>query len=258
MKFDLLPTGAAQRCELQNNANEPEEATMKASDLMTTGVVSVRPDTTVHEIASLLVARAISGVPVVGGGTVVGVVTAGDLVRRHEIGTDRASSRHRRWWRRLVEGDTAPRDYVKAHARCASDVMTTPVVSVQRDAPIARIIDLFERHGIRRVPVLDGLRLVGILSRSDILKAFAALAPAAGRQRSDDESIFASLVGELSRQPWWRDESSVTVCRGTVHYWGVFHSDDERVAARVAAQNVPGVRGIRDHRVHISALSPLA
>jgi CBS domain-containing protein len=231
---------------------------MRACDLMTTRVVTVRPDTTVHAIASLLVGRAISGVPVVSGGTVVGVVTEGDLVRRHELGTDGMRARRRRWWRRLVEGDTAPRDYVKAHARCASDVMTTPVVSVQRHAPVTEIIDLFERHGIRRVPVLDGIRLAGIVSRSDILKAFAALSPAADRGRPNDESIFASLVGELSRQPWWRDESSVTVCRGTVHYWGVFHSDDERVAARVAAQNVAGVRAIRDHRVHISALSPLA
>ena len=227
---------------------------MKAGDLMTPRVVTVRPDTTVREVASLLVTRGISGVPVVDGGIVAGMVTAGDLVRRHEIGTDRTRSGGGRWWRRLVEGDTSPRDYVKAHARCASDVMTSPVVSVQVDAPVARVIDLFERHGIRRVPVLDGLQLAGVLSRSDIVKALAALVPVAGRERIDDESIFASLVRELSEQPWWRDESSVTVSRGTVHYWGFFHSDDERVAARVAAQNVPGVRGIRDHRVHISAL----
>ena len=230
---------------------------MKAGDLMTTRVVTVRPQTTVREVASLLVTHGISGVPVVAGGIVVGMVTGGDLVRRHEIGTDRTRSRGGRWWRRLVEGDTAPRDYVKAHARCASDVMTSPVVSVQVDAPVARIIDLFERHGIRRVPVIEGLQLAGVVSRSDIVKALAALVPIAGRDSVDDESIFASLVGELSQQPWWRDESSVTVSRGTVHYWGVFHSNDERVAARVAAQNVPGVRGIRDHRVHILAL-PLA
>jgi len=226
---------------------------IKARDIMTADVATVRLHTRVREIAQLLLQRAISGVPVTVAGSVVGMVTAGDLVRRYEIGTDREVL-PRAWWKRMFERSDAPSAYVKSHALRAVDVMTHDVVTVDEDATVSKIVDLFQRHRIRRVPVLRGFMLAGIVSRSDIVKAFVERPARAAAQPADDLVIYRHLDAELARQPWWRDESTMTVNRGTVHYWGVVYSGDERRAARVAAENVQGVVGVRDHRVHISEL----
>jgi hypothetical protein len=102
--------------------------------------------------------------------------------------------------------------------------------------------------------VLGNGKLAGIVSRSDVVRAFATRAVREAMAATGDNVILERLLAELSRQRWWRDDSSVTVNRGIVHFWGIIRSDDERLASRVAAENLPGVRGVRDHRVHASAL----
>lgn len=222
---------------------------MKAKDVMTSPVVTVGPDTPVHEIAALLFERRISGVPVLQDGRLVGLVSEADLLRRHEIGTDRIAQPHS-WWLRLFGGDRTPAEYVKTHAGRARDVMVREVVSVTPETPIADIAALLEARGIKRVPVLDRGRLVGIVSRGNLVQALATtrrVAPKATQPR--DQAIRGRLLAELERQPWWgRVSSSVMVTEGVVHYWGTVGSDDERNAARVAAENVPGVKGVEDHR----------
>ena len=222
---------------------------MKAKDIMTSPVITVAPGTPVREIAALLFERRISGVPVMENGRLVGLVSEADLLHRHELGTDRPAQ-PRSWWLRLFSADRTPAEYIKSHATQARDIMAREVVSVAPDAPVAEIATLLETRGIKRVPVLRGGKLVGIVSRANLVQALAVMRQSAVRVTPPgDEAIRGRLLEELERQPWWgRAGSNVIVTEGVVHYWGMVDSDDERNAARVAAENVPGVRGIEDHR----------
>lgn len=228
---------------------------MNAKDIMTTPVVTIEPDTTVREIAALLLERRISAVPVVESGRLVGLVSEGDLLHRHEIGTDRDRPTAT-WWLSLIEDDPRPAEYVKSHARCARDIMTRDVITVGEDTPIGEIAAVFERHRIRRVPVVRGGRLVGIVSRANLVQALAAR-PRAGKapRAKGDGAIRGQLLAELERQPWWLSSASnVIVTDGVVHYWGLIDSDGQKEAARIAAENVPGVRSVEDHRVRYTDL----
>ncbi|MEO5694745.1 MAG: CBS domain-containing protein [Usitatibacter sp.] len=227
---------------------------MEAKDIMTTQVATIRPETRVHEIASLLLQRRVSGLPVVDQGRVVGMVSEGDLLRRHEIGTERKSFEGS-WWMHFLKGDPGPADYVKSHASRAADIMTQPVVCIPHDLPAARIAALFEKHHIKRVPVLVDERLVGIVTRADLVRALAAtvrddLQP---RAQSDD-AIRAQLLEELSSQAWWHTASNVLVKDGVVLYQGIYEDDQDKAAARIAAENVAGVRRIDDQRIKASKL----
>ena len=223
---------------------------MKAKDIMTSPVVTAGPETTVREIAALLLKQRISALPVLEKGRVVGMVSEADLLHRHEIGTDRLPAG--RWWLRLFGADRSPAEYVKSHARKARDIMTREVVSVDEDTPVAQIADLLDKHGIKRVPVMRGRLLVGIVSRANLVQALATEARKASRPSRDDAAIHDRVAAELESQSWWRPiYSNVTVADGVVHYWGATESDADRDAARVAAENVPGVRDVVDHRVRI-------
>ena len=221
---------------------------MNARDIMTSTVFTVTPDTTIREIADLLLSRRISGVPVLDGERLVGIVSEGDLLRRYEIGTDRRNAGNP-WWMRFFQGAIDPAEYVKSHAVRAADVMTRAVVSVAEDTPAPRIAGLFEKHGIKRVPVLRGQRLVGIVTRANLVQALARTARPEQSPQSDG-IIRSKLIGELGMQEWWHSTSNAVVEDGIVHFWGVYESEDAKRAARVAAENVPGVRGIVDHRVN--------
>jgi len=229
---------------------------MKAENVMTTPVVIIAPSAPIKEVAALLLARRISGVPVVANGEVVGMVSEGDLLRRYEIGTDRIK---KSWWTRLRDGDRSTADYVRSHARSAADIMSRPVVSVVETTPISDIVTLFESRRIRRVPVLRQRQLVGVVSRADLVLALARTARRSVAQKAaGDKTIREQLLDELAGQPWWqRYSSTVTVSQGVVHYWGLLDSEDERKAARVAAENVPGVRRVVDHRQHYNSLSTM-
>lgn len=225
---------------------------MNAKDIMTSPVISVAPDATVREIAALLLDMRISAVPVLDGGRLVGIVSEADLLHRHEIGTD-GSVRARTWWLRLFGADSSAAHYVKAHATKARDIMTREVVTVTPDTSLERVAWLLESRRIRRVPVSRGERLVGIVSRSNLVQALAASQPAVKRAAApSDAAIRERLNAELARQSWWRSTyANVVVTDGVVHYWGDVGDEGDRDAARVAAENVPGVRGVEDHRFRI-------
>jgi CBS domain-containing protein len=223
---------------------------MQARDIMSTPVVSVRPDTPVSEIAALLFEKRISGVPVLDEGRLVGIVSEGDLLHRHEIGTDRAK-RAGSWWLRMFSADQTPAEYVKAHGRVARDIMNREVVTITSETPVTEIASLLESRGIKRVPVMRGDEVVGIVSRANLVQALAGMRPAAIRVTPPvDQAIRGRLQAELARQSWWRQAASnVIVTDGVVHYFGLIDRDDERDAARVAAENIPGVLSVEDHRL---------
>lgn len=223
---------------------------------MTSPVITVAPETTVREIAALLLRHRISGVPVVEGGRLVGMVSESDLMHR---GSGAREKPPQSWWLRLFTSDPAPGEYVRSHALHARDIMERNVVTVTRDTPVTQIAELLETHRIKRVPVLRGDAVVGIVSRSNLIQGLAVQRdPADSRQPRTDAAIRLRVLKELERQPWWRAlSSSVVVTEGVVHYWGMVSSDDERAAARVAAENVAGVRAVEDHRYAFQELVPM-
>lgn len=223
---------------------------MNAEDIMTSNVITVTPKTLVGELAALLFAHRISAVPAVDSGRLVGIVSEADLLHRYEIGTDWVLDGDR-WWKRLFRIDRSPEEYVRSHARHARDIMTRNVVTVAPDTCLAEIATLLEERRIKRVPVVQEERLVGIVSRSDLVQALAAAKRANWKTGPlTDEAIRRLVLAELRRQSWWRtNRSNVTVQEGVVTYAGLIELENERIAARVAAETVPGVRGIVDRRL---------
>ncbi|HEX2198733.1 MAG TPA: CBS domain-containing protein [Burkholderiales bacterium] len=222
---------------------------MKAKDIMTTPVISVTPDTTVSEIAALLFERRISAVPVLEDGRLVGIVSEADLLHRHELGTD-CIAQSGSWWLRLFSADRSIEEYIKSHARRARDIMTREVATVAPETSVAEVATVLERRAVKRVPVVEAGRLAGIVSRANLVQALARTPQAATRAtRPSDEAIRALLLAELERQPWWRrGMSSVYVSEGVVTFSGAIGAEEERHAARVAAENLAGVRRIEDRR----------
>lgn len=200
----------------------------------------------------------ISGVPVMADGRLLGVINESDLLRRFEIGTA-GSAAEQSWWEQLIHRDRLPLDYVKSHARLARDIMTSPVVTVTEVASIQEIASTFAARHIRRIPVMCASLVVGIVTRADLVRALAL------KTRNDDipggqsdPAIGRQLLRELETQQWWHSVSStLDVHDGVVHFHGLYDSENDRRAARIAAENVPGVRGVEDHRVPTASFQPM-
>lgn len=220
---------------------------MNANDIMTRSVVTISPDTMLADAAALLAQHRISGVPVVEKGRVVGLVSESDLLQHRELGP---RSPKQPWWAAMFLERPDPLEYVKAHAVRAQDVMTRRVVSVAEDTPAAKVAALLDKRRIRRVPVLRDKRLVGIVTRADLVRSMGLTERKLRlRTSQSDGAIRARLLEELEAQPWWNTTSYVDVTRGVVRFWGICYGDDARSAARVAAENIAGVRGVEDDRV---------
>ena len=224
---------------------------MHAKDVMTPNVTTVDPDTTVQDLAKLLSARGISGAPVVdAAGRMVGIVSEGDLLHRAELGTERRDDRRRSWWLDHFASDLA-RDYVKSHGRTVKDIMTCDVVTITEDSDLADVATLLETKRIKRVPVMRDDKIVGIISRANLVRALVATpgAAIASGTGGDDRAIRARLLAELGRQEWARIwPQDIIVSDFVVHLW--FSSDEQeekRQADRVAAENIPCVRGVEEN-----------
>jgi CBS domain-containing protein len=220
---------------------------MKAADVMATSVISVRLDTPVTKIAEVLLANRISAVPVVNDKDVlVGIVSEGDLIRRVEAGTER----HRSWWLELLTGkETLAHEFVMSHARAASDVMTRPVVSVTPDTSLGDIASLLEKHRIKRVPVAVNGKIVGIVSRANLIQALVSQAKTQ-EPPVDDAVLHDNIVDALRAKPWV-DPSTINVIvnDGSVELWGIVDSETEKNAIRVAVEVMPGVRRVANKLV---------
>ena len=221
---------------------------MQAKDVMTTRVVTVGPETTVREIAGVLHEKGVSAVPVVDDdGGLLGIVSEGDLIRRQEIGTERKRGS---WWLRMLGGtESLAIDYTKSHGMHARDVMTRDVITVSESASLVDIAEKLETRRIKRVPVLRDGALAGIVSRANLVQALASRPEQAPEQTSgDDETIREKVTGILDSEPWTSTWTTVIVSNGIVDLYGKVSTQAERDASRIAAENVPGVAAVNDHR----------
>jgi CBS domain-containing protein len=227
---------------------------MKAKDVMTADVLTVTEDASVLEAIRLMLQRRISGLPVVdASGTPVGMVTEGDLLRRAEIGTER---HHARWIEFLAGPGRGADEYAHAHGRKVRDVMTREVHTVPEHAALNDALDSMERYHVKRVPVMRGRRMIGIVTRSNLLRAIAGLARATRPVSANDATIRENLVAELKKQPWAPMASiDLLVSDGVVTFSGAILDDRQRQALRVAAENIPGVKKVEDHLVWIEPMS---
>ncbi len=216
---------------------------MLAGQVMTPNPIAVPVTMPIEECARILLEKRISAVPVVDADQhVIGIVSEGDLIRRRETGTERRYS----WWLELVsDPQTMARDFVKSSGHKVSDVMTKQVVSVAEDTPLAAIADILERHRIKRVPVVRNGKLVGIVSRADLVRSLLAGRAAPAASAASDADIRDHFLARLDKEPWGpRSYVNIIVNNGQVELWGFAGSPDEARAIGLLAEDVPGVRAV--------------
>jgi CBS domain-containing protein len=228
---------------------------MHAADIMTPDVISAGPETPIDELIRLMLDHRISALPIVAQGQIVGIVSEGDLLRRAE--TDTAPPRSR--WLELVTSDSRlAADYTRTHGRKAAEVMTRDVVTVADTTPIADVAQLLEAKHIKRVPVTRDGKLVGIVSRRNLLQALATSLKATPVARSD-RMIRDAFYAELRRQSWSVGPGwiNAVVSEGVVHLWGIAPDEQRRQALVVVAENIAGVRAVEDHMERPVTVDPM-
>jgi CBS domain-containing protein len=227
---------------------------MRAADVMTPDPVSISPDASIADAIQLMLTRKFSGLPVVDeSGALVGIVTEGDLVRRTETGTQR---KRPGWLEFLIGPGRLAAEYLQTSSRKVSDVMTADVQTVTEDATLDQIVHLMERHQINRVLVVREAKLVGIVTRANLLHALASVIDEAKPGPTSDASIRDRLYAELKAQRWAPiGLINIVVRNGVVHLSGTLFDDRQRGAILAAAENIPGVKAVKDHFVWVDPVS---
>jgi CBS-domain-containing membrane protein len=229
---------------------------MFASDIMTSPVKTISPDATIEEAIGLLLSAHVTGLPVMDAdGRLVGLVSEGDFLHRAELGT---AKRKPRWIEFLLGPGEIAESYVLSHGRKVHDIMTRDVATIGESASINEVVEVMERRNVKRVPVVSGDRLVGIITRSDLLRALAkacAVKPASPDECTD-QAILDKLLAELREQGFASPKTlDVTVDRGVVTLTGEIFDERQRPALVVAAENIPGVTKVVDNLVWIEPFS---
>ena len=232
---------------------------MRAKDVMSDGVVSLSDNATVYEAAELLVSTGVSAMPVLDrNGFMIGIVSEADLVRRTEVGASPGSWLHRQ----LADDIAAAAEFVQAHSRRVVDVMAKNVITADEGATLSEVAELMLTHHVKRVPILRGRLVVGMVSRVDLLRALLSRQPSGdvpqpkvdAALQSSDEQLCSAVTAAVQGQGWsLARRSDVVVASGVVHLWGVVPNDTVLQAYRVAAASIPGVKGVE---VHMHILPP--
>jgi CBS domain-containing protein len=220
---------------------------MHASQVMTRSVVTVPADATVYAAADILLGSRISAAPVVDAdGRMVGIVSEADLMNRPETGTVPSKS----WLERLLVDDARlARDYIRSHSHHVADVMTKKVITAEERTQLEVIAALMQRHHVKRVPILCDGKVVGIVSRANLLQGLLAREPYPAASQVSDESVRDTVVKELARHSWGSDVSNVVIDNGVVNLWGHVYTDQAKEAVRIAVENVAGVRRVANNVV---------
>jgi CBS domain-containing protein len=226
---------------------------MRAHQIMTRGVITVTPDAPILEAANTMLRWHVSGLPVVdAAGKLVGIVSEGDFIRRSEIGTQRKRGR---WLKFLLGAGATATDYVQEHGRKVSDVMTRDPLSITENATLEEIVASMETNGVKRLPVMRGDKIVGIVSRAHLLQAVASLVREIPDPTADDDHIRSRIIAAIEKNDWSPFGLNVIVRDGNVHLSGVITEERSRMAAMVAAENIAGVKEVHDHLCWIDTMS---
>jgi CBS domain-containing protein len=227
---------------------------MKAGDIMSARVISISPDASVQDAVTLMLQNHISGLPVIDtSGTLVGMVTEGDFLRRAETGTER---KRPRWLEFLVGPNRLAEEYVESHARKVGEMMTREPITITEETPLDEIVQVMERRRIKRVPVMRGAQVVGIVSRSNLMRAVATLGRTAPPPAKTDAAIRQQLLAEFEKQFWAPAALiDVVVKDGVVELWGTILEGAQGEAIRVCAENIPGVKKVVSHLTWIEPMS---
>jgi CBS domain-containing protein len=226
---------------------------MRAHQIMTRQVITVTVDTSIADAARALLNHHISGMPVVdAAGRLVGIVSQGDFMRRAEIGTQRQRSR---WLKILLGPGREAADFVHERGRKVGEVMNPSPITVTEDATLEEVTTTMERNDIKRVPVMRGDKLVGIVTRTNLVQAVLDLAREVPDPTADDDRIRDRILAAIEKHDWKPSGLGVVVRDGIVHLSGVITDERSRQAAIVAAENVSGVRKVHDHLVWLEPMS---
>jgi CBS domain-containing protein len=226
---------------------------MRAHQIMTRTVITVTPDAKITDAANIMLQKHVSGLPVVdASGKLVGIVSEGDFIRRSEIGTQRKRSRFLKF---ILGPGKAATDFVHEHGSKVSEIMTPEPFTVTEDTPLEQIVELMEKNGVKRLPVMSGEKIVGIVSRANLLQAVASLAREIPDPTADDDHIRDRVIDALEKYDWCPFGLSVIVRGGIVHLSGVITEERSRQAAIVAAENVTGVTKVHDHLCWVDTMS---
>lgn len=229
---------------------------MRTHQIMTRHVITVDAETPLIEAAKLMLQHHISGLPVLDkAGKPVGIVSEGDFIRRSEIGTQRKRGR---WLKFLLGPGSSAKDFVHAHGRKVGEIMTEDLCTVTEEVPLEDAVRLMERRNVKRLPVLRGETLVGILTRSDLLRTVASLARDVPDPTADDDHIRHRVIAAIQNNDWTPMQLGVIVREGIVHISGIIPDEDYRKAIIVAAENVAGVRLVHDHLSWFDAMSGIS
>jgi CBS domain-containing protein len=226
---------------------------MRAHQIMTKDVVTVGPEISIVEASRLMLDHHISGLPVLDAhGRLLGIVSEGDFLRRSEIGTQRRRSR---WLQFLVGPAQEAQEFVRQSGRKVGEIMTRDPLTVGEDTPLEEIVALMEKNRIRRLPVMRRDRLVGIVTRANLLQAVASLARDIPDPTADDDHIRERVTQAILKTGWRPVGLQVVVRNGVVHLHGIIVNENSRQAAIVAAENAAGVTEVHDHLCLVDSYS---
>ena len=226
---------------------------MQTKDIMTSDVVTIMPETRVRDIARLMLIHQISAVPVLDAdGKIVGIVREEDLIHRVETGTEQ---HHVAWLTLQADLEERAHDYVKSHGMRAADVMTRDVESVRPQTPVNAVADLLGKRRVRNLPVIQEGKVVGMVSRVDLLRGLAGQAARPKAPGSVDDGTINKRLWQTLRSADWLNAASIQIAvkDGVVELWGWVDSDEQKLALGIAASSIPGVRAVEDHLVKIPA-----
>ncbi len=228
---------------------------MRAHQIMTRPVITITPETSILEAANTMLQRHISGLPVIDAAEkLIGIVSEGDFVRRGEIGTQRKRGRFLQF---ILGPGQAATDFVHEHGRKVVEIMTPEPVTNTEDTAIEGIVALMESKHIKRLPVMRDDRIVGMVSRANLLQAVASLAREIPDPTADDDHIRNRIINAITRNDWCPQGLSVIVHDGIVHLSGIITDERSRQAAIVCAENIAGVQRVRDHLCWVDPMSGL-
>jgi CBS domain-containing protein len=226
---------------------------MRAHQIMTRNVITVRPDSSIVDAAKLMLERHVSGLPVLDkDGALVGIISEGDFLRRSEIGTQR---KRPRWLQYLMSPGRAANEFVHQSGRKVEEIMARDPVTVTEDTQLEELVSLMEKHDIKRLPVMQNDRLVGIVTRANLLQAVASLARDVPDPTADDDHIRQRVADAINSTDWRPIGLQVTVRNGVVHLHGIIVNESSRQATIVAAENVAGVKEVHDHLCFVDTYS---